>query len=156
MSKESVVILGGARTPVGAFQGVFSTVTAPALGVIAARAALERSGLDPAQDTTVIDDVLMGCVLPAGLAQAPARQVALGAGLAVSTPCTTVNKMCGSGMKTVMMGVDQILAGHADTILAGGIENMTLAPYLIPKARGGLRLGHGDLGHQAVSSSTSL
>jgi acetyl-CoA C-acetyltransferase len=145
MSKDTVVILGGARTPVGAFQGVFSAVTAPALGVVAARAALERSGLDPALDNTVIDDVLMGCVLPAGLAQAPARQVALGAGLAVSTPCTTVNKMCGSGMKTVMMACDQIMAGHANTVLAGGIENMTLAPYLIPKARGGLRLGHGEL-----------
>lgn len=145
MSKDTVVILGGARTPVGAFQGVFSAVTAPALGVVAARAALERSGLDPALDNTVIDDVLMGCVLPAGLAQAPARQVALGAGLAVSTPCTTVNKMCGSGMKTVMMACDQIMAGHANSVLAGGIENMTLAPYLIPKARGGLRLGHGEL-----------
>lgn len=145
MSKDTVVILGGARTPVGAFQGVFSALTAPALGVVAARAALERSGLDPALDNTVIDDVLMGCVLPAGLAQAPARQVALGAGLAVSTPCTTVNKMCGSGMKTVMMACDQIMAGHANSVLAGGIENMTLAPYLIPKARGGLRLGHGEL-----------
>lgn len=145
MSKDTVVILGGARTPVGAFQGVFSAVTAPALGVVAARAALERSGLDPSIDNTGIDDVLMGCVLPAGLAQAPARQVALGAGLAVSTPCTTVNKMCGSGMKTVMMACDQIMAGHANTVLSGGIENMTLAPYLIPKARGGLRLGHGEL-----------
>lgn len=145
MSKDTVVILGGARTPVGAFQGVFSAVTAPALGVVAARAALERSGLDPSIDNTGIDDVLMGCVLPAGLAQAPARQVALGAGLAVSTPCTTVNKMCGSGMKTVMMACDQIMAGHANSVLAGGIENMTLAPYLIPKARGGLRLGHGEL-----------
>jgi acetyl-CoA C-acetyltransferase len=128
-----------------AFQGVFSNTTAPALGVLAAKAALERAGLAPEQHSQSIDDVLMGCVLPAGLAQAPARQVALGAGLDVTTPCTTVNKMCGSGMKTVMMGVDQILAGHADTILAGGIENMTMAPYLIPKARGGLRLGHGEL-----------
>ncbi|MDO9476165.1 MAG: acetyl-CoA C-acyltransferase [Pseudohongiella sp.] len=145
MSKDSVVILGGARTPIGGFQGVFSGVTAPALGVLAARAALERAGLHPDKHDNVIDDVLMGCVLPAGLAQAPARQVALGAGLPVTTPCTTVNKMCGSGMKTVMMGVDQILAGSADAILAGGIENMTQAPYLIPKARGGLRLGHGEL-----------
>ena len=145
MSKDSVVILGGARTPIGGFQGVFSGVTAPALGVLAARAALERAGLHPDKHGNVIDDVLMGCVLPAGLAQAPARQVALGAGLPVTTPCTTVNKMCGSGMKTVMMGVDQILAGSADAILAGGIENMTQAPYLIPKARGGLRLGHGEL-----------
>jgi acetyl-CoA C-acetyltransferase len=145
MSKDHVVILGGARTPIGGFQGVFSNTPAPALGVAAARAALERAGLNPAENDQTIDDVLMGCVLPAGLAQAPARQVALGAGLAVTTPCTTVNKMCGSGMKTVMMGVDQILAGNADTVLAGGIENMTLAPYLIPKARGGLRLGHGEL-----------
>ena len=145
MSKQSVVILGGARTPIGGFQGVFNGVTAPALGVLAARAALERAGIQPDNQTHVIDDVLIGCVLPAGLAQAPARQVALGAGLPVTTPCTTVNKMCGSGMKTVMMGCDQILAGHADTVLAGGIENMTQAPYLIPKARGGLRLGHGEL-----------
>ncbi|ALO45539.1 thiolase family protein [Pseudohongiella spirulinae] len=145
MSKDHVVILGGARTPIGGFQGVFSNTAAPALGVAAARAALERAGLNPSDNDSCIDDVLMGCVLPAGLAQAPARQVALGAGLAVTTPCTTVNKMCGSGMKTVMMGVDQILAGNADTVLAGGIENMTLAPYLIPKARGGLRLGHGEL-----------
>lgn len=145
MSKDSVVILGGARTPIGGFQGLFSSITAPALGAAAAKAALQRAGLDPATHDTAIDDVLMGCVLPAGLAQAPARQVALGAGLAVTTPCTTVNKMCGSGMKTVMMGMDQILAGHADTVLAGGIENMTQAPYLIPKARGGLRLGHGEL-----------
>ena len=145
MSKNSVVILGGARTPIGGFQGVFSGVTAPALGILAARAALERSGIHPDNHENAIDDVLMGCVLPAGLAQAPARQVALGAGLPVTTPCTTVNKMCGSGMKTVMLGCDQILAGHADTVLAGGIENMTQAPYLIPKARGGLRLGHGEL-----------
>jgi acetyl-CoA C-acetyltransferase len=139
------VILGGARTPIGGFQGVFSGVTAPALGILAARAALERAGIHADKLENAIDDVLMGCVLPAGLAQAPARQVALGAGLPVTTPCTTVNKMCGSGMKTVMMGCDQILAGHADTVLAGGIENMTQAPYLIPKARGGLRLGHGEL-----------
>jgi acetyl-CoA C-acetyltransferase len=145
MSKDSVVILGGARTPIGGFQGVFSGVTAPALGILAARAALERAGIHADKLENAIDDVLMGCVLPAGLAQAPARQVALGAGLPVTTPCTTVNKMCGSGMKTVMMGCDQILAGHADTVLAGGIENMTQAPYLIPKARGGLRLGHGEL-----------
>lgn len=146
MNKDSVVILGGARTPIGGFQGVFSAISAPALGTLAAKAALQRAGLQNSNtDKHLIDDVLIGCVLPAGLAQAPARQVALGAGLPVSTPCTTVNKMCGSGMKTVMMGVDQILAGSADTILAGGIENMTLAPYLIPKARGGLRLGHGEL-----------
>jgi acetyl-CoA C-acetyltransferase len=144
MSKDSVVIVSGARTPIGGFQGVFSSITAPALGVIAAKAALERAGINAA-DENAIDDVLMGCVLPAGLAQAPARQVALGAGLSVTTPCTTVNKMCGSGMKAVMMGHDQILAGHADAVLAGGIENMTQAPYLIPKARGGLRLGHGEL-----------
>jgi len=145
MTDQSVVILGGARTAIGGFQGVFSNTAAPALGTAAARAALERAGLDPARHPEAIDDVLMGCVLPAGLAQAPARQVALGASLAVTTPCTTVNKMCGSGMKTVMMGMDQILAGHADVVLAGGIENMTQAPYLIPKARGGLRLGHGEL-----------
>lgn len=144
MKNHSVVIVSGARTPIGGFQGVFSATSAPSLGVFAVKAALERAGIDPS-DENAIDDVLMGCVLPAGLAQAPARQVALGAGLSVTTPCTTVNKMCGSGMKTVMMGHDQILAGHADAVLAGGIENMTQAPYLIPKARGGLRLGHGEL-----------
>ncbi len=138
---DSVVILSGARTPVGGFQGVFANVTAPQLGVIACKAALQRSGLQP-QD---IEEVLFGCVLPAGLAQAPARQVALGAGLPDSTPSTTVNKMCGSGMKTVMMACDQIRAGNADVMIAGGMENMTLAPYLLPKARSGLRLGHGEL-----------
>lgn len=138
---DSVVIVSGARTPVGGFQGVFSTVTAPQLGTLACAAALQRSGLAPED----IEELLFGCVLPAGLAQAPARQVALGAGLPVSTPCTTINKMCGSGMKAVMMAHDQILAGHSDIMIAGGMENMTLAPYLIPKARGGLRLGHGEL-----------
>lgn len=142
MSKQtSVVILSGARTPVGGFQGVFSNTSATELGAIATREALARAGV-PAES---IDEVLMGCVLPAGLAQAPARQVALGAGLPVSTPCTTVNKMCGSGMKTVMMAADQIRAGNCRLAMAGGIENMTQAPYLIPKARAGLRLGHGEL-----------
>jgi len=140
-NNTSVVILSGARTPVGGFQGVFSNTSATELGAIASREALARSGV-PADS---IEEVLMGCVLPAGLAQAPARQVALGAGLPVSTPCTTVNKMCGSGMKTVMMAADQIRAGNCAVAMAGGIENMTQAPYLVPKARGGLRLGHGEL-----------
>jgi acetyl-CoA C-acetyltransferase len=139
--KTNVVILAGARTPVGSFQGVFSDTSATELGAIATREALSRSGLAASQ----IDEVLMGCVLPAGLAQAPARQVALGAGLAVATPCTTVNKMCGSGLKSVMMAADQLRAGQCRTAIAGGIENMTRAPYLIPKARGGLRLGHGEI-----------
>lgn len=142
MSKQtSVVILSGARTPVGGFQGVFSNTSATELGAIATREALARAGVSAES----IDEVLMGCVLPAGLAQAPARQVALGAGLPVTTPCTTVNKMCGSGMKTVMMAADQIRAGNCRLAMAGGIENMTQAPYLIPKARAGLRLGHGEL-----------
>ncbi|MDT8428912.1 MAG: thiolase family protein [Pseudomonadales bacterium] len=140
-SRNNTVILGAARTPVGAFQGVFSSTPAPVLGTLACKEALARSGLG----SDDIDELLFGCVLPAGLAQAPARQVALGAGLAMSTPCTTVNKMCGSGMKTVMMADDQICAGHAEIVIAGGMENMTLAPYLLPKARGGLRLGHGEL-----------
>ncbi len=141
MKDESIVIVSGARTPIGNFQGVFSATSAPDLGAVAAKEALVRAGLNTHQ----IEELVFGCVLPAGLAQAPARQVALGAGLDVSTQCTTVNKMCGSGMKAVMLAHDQIKAGSCKTAIAGGMENMTLAPYLIPKARGGLRLGHGEL-----------
>jgi acetyl-CoA C-acetyltransferase len=138
---ESIVILAARRTPIGAFQGVLAPVTAPQLGAVAARAALADAGLPP----DGIDEVIFGCVLPAGLGQAPARQAAVGAGIALGVPATTVNKMCGSGMKALMMAADQIRAGSARAILAGGLESMTNAPYLLPKARGGYRMGHGEI-----------
>jgi acetyl-CoA C-acetyltransferase len=138
---EQVVILGARRTPIGAFQGALAAMTAVQLGAAAARAAIEDSGLAPDQ----FDEVILGCVLQAGQGQAPARQAALGAGIALGVPATTVNKMCGSGMKSVMLGADQILAGNASAILAGGFESMTNAPYLLQKARGGYRMGHGEI-----------
>jgi acetyl-CoA C-acetyltransferase len=141
MNSDPVVILSARRTPVGAFQGAFSSVTSPQLGAVAIKAALEDSGATAAQ----VDEVLMGCVLPAGLGQAPARQAALAAGLPVSTPCQTLNKMCGSAMRTVMSGADQILAGSAQLVVAGGMESMTNAPYLLPKARAGYRMGHQEV-----------
>jgi acetyl-CoA C-acetyltransferase len=141
MSSDPVVILGSRRTPVGAFQGAFSSVTSPQLGAVAIKAALQDSGATAAQ----VDEVLMGCVLPAGLGQAPARQAALAAGLPVSTPCQTLNKMCGSAMRTVMSGADQILAGSAQVVVAGGMESMTNSPYLLPKARAGYRMGHQEV-----------
>jgi acetyl-CoA C-acetyltransferase len=141
MSSDPVVILSARRTPVGAFQGVFAGVTAPQLGAVAIKAALGDSGLTPSQ----VDEVIMGCVLSAGLGQAPARQAALGAGLPVSTPSTTVNKMCGSAMRAVMQGADQILAGSAQVVVAGGIESMSNAPYLLPKARTGYRMGNQEV-----------
>jgi acetyl-CoA C-acetyltransferase len=141
MPSEDVVIVSAKRTPIGAFQGVLSGVTAPQLGAAAARAAIEAAGIQPSD----IQEVILGCVLPAGLGQAPARQAALGAGIPVATPATTINKMCGSGMKAVMLAADQIRAGGADIILAGGMESMTNAPYLLPKARSGYRLGHGEI-----------
>lgn len=133
---ETIIIAGAARTPMGGFQGDFAAVTAPELGAAAIRAVL--NGQTP-------DEVIMGCVLPAGQGQAPARQAALGAGLPVSVPATTVNKMCGSGMKAVMLGCDAIAAGSADMIVAGGMESMSNAPYLLPKARTGMRMGHGEV-----------
>ena len=139
--KDPVVIVSAARTPMGGFQGSLSGKSGPELGAIAVRGAVERAGLTP----TAVDEVLMGCVLSAGLGQAPARQAALGAGLDKGTPCTTVNKMCGSGMKAVMMAHDAILGGNAEVAVAGGLESMTNAPYLLPKARGGMRLGHGEV-----------
>jgi len=139
--KDPVVIVSAARTPMGGFQGSLSGKSGPELGAIAVRGAVERAGLTP----TAVDEVLMGCVLSAGLGQAPARQAALGAGLDMGTPCTTVNKMCGSGMKAVMMAHDAILGGNAEVAVAGGLESMTNAPYLLPKARGGMRLGHGEV-----------
>ena len=136
-----VNVIGIARTPIGGLLGALAEVSATALGAVAIRAALERAGVTPER----VDEVLMGCVLPAGLGQAPARQAALGAGLPETTPCTTVNKMCGSGMKTVMMGMDAIRAGTAEIVVAGGMESMSRAPYLLPNARGGYRLGHGQV-----------
>ncbi|HWY66730.1 MAG TPA: acetyl-CoA C-acyltransferase [Rhizomicrobium sp.] len=141
MSSDPVVILAARRTPVGAFQGAFATVTAPQLGSVAVKAALADSGVAAAQ----IDEVILGCVLTAGIGQAPARQAALGAGIPASVPSTTVNKMCGSAMRAVMLGCDQILAGSAKIVVAGGIESMSSAPYLLPKARAGYRMGHQEV-----------
>jgi len=141
MNQNAVVIVAAQRTPLGAFQGVLSPVKATDLSAAATRAALDGCGLDPG----VIDEVLLGCVLPAGLGQAPARQAALAAGLPDSVPCTTVNKVCGSGMKTTMLGHDLILAGSANVVVAGGMESMSNAPYLMPKARSGYRMGHQEV-----------
>jgi len=141
MNPDPVVILAARRTPVGAFQGVFAGVTGPQLGAVAIKAAVADSGLAAAE----IAEVIMGCVLSAGLGQAPARQAALGAGVPASVPCTTINKMCGSAMRAVMLAADQILAGSAEVIVAGGLESMTNAPYLLPKARAGYRMGHQEV-----------
>ena len=141
MKQDSIVIVAARRTPIGAFQGALSTVKATDLSAVATRAALADCGLE----ADVIDEVLLGCVLPAGLGQAPARQAALAAGLPLSTPCSTVNKVCGSGMKTVMLGNDLVMAGTAQVVLAGGMESMSLAPYLMPKARSGYRMGHQEI-----------
>ena len=138
---DSVVILSARRTPIGAFQGVLAPVTAPQLGAAAIRGALESAGVTPEQ----VDEVIMGCVLPAGLGQAPARQAALCAGIPNSVPATTMNKMCGSALKAIMMAADQIRAGEAGVMVAGGLESMTNAPYLLPKARSGYRMGHGEV-----------
>ena len=140
-NNDSIVITGIARTPMGSFQGVLKEISAPELGSFAIRAALERSEV-PAE---VIDEVLMGCVLPAGMGQAPARQASLGAGIPNATGCTTVNKMCGSGMKTTMMAHDALLAQTNKIMVAGGMESMTNAPYILQKARSGQRLGHGEM-----------
>lgn len=141
MSQDSIVIVAARRTPMGAFQGSLGPVSATELSAVACRAALEDSGLNAAH----IDEVLLGCVLPAGLGQAPARQAALGAGLPDSVPCTTVNKVCGSGMKTTMLGYDLIRAGSANVVFTGGMESMSNAPYVMPKARGGYRMGHQEV-----------
>lgn len=139
MTEDPIVITAARRTPMGGFQGVFKDRAAPELGKVAIAAALVQAGLAAEE----VDEVIMGCVLPAGLGQAPARQAALGAGLPQSVPCTTVNKMCGSGMKAAMLGYDSIAAGSARIVVAGGMESMTNAPYLLEKARAGMRLGHG-------------
>jgi acetyl-CoA C-acetyltransferase len=141
MSADPVVIVGAARTPMGGFQGELKSFAAPELGAAAVRAAVERAKLKPED----VQEAIMGCVLPAGQGQAPARQAALGAGLPQSVGCTTVNKMCGSGMKAAMQAHDALLAGSAEIVVAGGMESMTNAPYLLPKARAGLRMGHGQV-----------
>jgi acetyl-CoA C-acetyltransferase len=141
MTDTSIVIVGIARTAMGGFQGALSTCPATELGSVAIKAAVGRAGIAPDD----VSEVLMGCVLPAGQGQAPARQAALGAGLPQSVPATTVNKMCGSGMKTVMMAYDALHARPADIIVAGGMESMSNAPYLLPKMRGGSRLGHAEV-----------
>ncbi len=135
---REVVIVGAARTPIGSFLGELAAIPSPKLGSIAIKAALERAGLPP----DAVGEVYMGCVLPAGVGQAPARQAALGAGLPPSVPCTTVNKVCGSGLKSVILGAQAILAGDTDVVVAGGMESMSLAPYLLPRAREGYRMGH--------------
>ena len=141
MEKDPVVIVGLARTPMGAFQGELKGFTAPELGAAAIRAAVERAKLKPED----VQEVIMGCVLPAGQGQAPARQASLGAGLPLGTGCTTINKMCGSGMKAAMFAHDILLSEKDSILVAGGMESMTNAPYLLPKARAGLRMGHGQV-----------
>ncbi len=138
MQDDPVVIAGYARTPMGGFQGALSALKATDLGAVAVKAAVERAGVSP----DAIDRIYMGCVLPAGLGQAPARQAALGAGLALSVEATTVNKMCGSGMQAAIMAAEALWAGTADVIVAGGMESMTNAPYALPKHRAGARIGH--------------
>jgi acetyl-CoA C-acetyltransferase len=141
MQADPIVIVSCARTPMGGFQGELKGFAAPELGAAAIRAAVERAKIEP----EVVEDVILGCVLPAGQGQAPARQASLGAGLPLAAGCTTVNKMCGSGMKAAMFAHDLLAAGSAEVIVAGGMESMSNAPYLLPKARAGLRMGHGQV-----------
>ena len=141
MSPSDVVIVSAKRTPIGAFLGALSPLSAVQLGSAAIKAALEAATVS----ATDVQEVIMGCVLPANLGQAPARQAALGAGVPVAAPATTINKMCGSALKAVMMAADQIRAGGANIVLAGGLESMSNAPYLLPKARTGYRMGHGEI-----------
>jgi acetyl-CoA C-acetyltransferase len=141
MDNQSVVIAAAMRTPIGAFQGVLAPMTAPQLGAAAIRGALTAAGLAGAD----AQEVIMGCVLSAGVGQAPARQAALAAGIPANVPTTTVNKMCGSGMKAIMMAADQIRTGDISLAVAGGLESMSNAPYLLPKARSGMRMGHGEV-----------
>lgn len=138
---DPIVIVSAVRTPMGGFQGDFATLTATELGAVAIKGAVERAGIR-AED---VQEVLMGCVLPAGLGQAPARQAALGAGLPLDAGCTTINKMCGSGMKATLLAHDLLVAGSNQVMIAGGMESMSNAPYLLPKARTGLRMGHGEI-----------
>src|SRR5205814_5920230 len=141
MQSDPIVIVSAARTPMGAFQGELKSFAAPELGAAAIRAAVERAKIGADE----VQEVIMGCVLPAGQGQAPARQASLGAGLPLGTGCTTVNKMCGSGMKAAMLAHDILATGNAEGIVAGGMESMTNAPYLLPKARSGLRSGHAQV-----------
>ncbi|TFF38689.1 acetyl-CoA C-acyltransferase [Pseudomonas sp. RIT623] len=141
LANDPIVIVSAVRTPMGGLQGDLKSLTAAQLGSAAIRAAVERAGIDAAS----VQEVLFGCVLPAGQGQAPARQAALGAGLDKHTTCTTLNKMCGSGMQAAILAHDQLLAGSAEVIVAGGMESMTNAPYLLDKARGGYRMGHGKI-----------
>lgn len=139
--QDPIVIVAANRTPMGGFQGALSAVTATELGSVAIESAVKSAGLS----NDAVDEVIMGCVLPAGLKQAPARQAALGANLALSTVCTTINKVCGSGMKSAMMAHDALLAGSIDVAVAGGMESMSNAPYMLPNARSGMRMGHGKV-----------
>ena len=161
---DQVVICGASRTPMGGFQGCFAGVSASDLGGAAIKAALEQSGASPDD----VQELLMGCVLPAGQGQAPARQAGFKAGLGQSVPATTLNKMCGSGMKAAMIAYDQLALGQTDLMVAGGMESMTEAPYLLPQMRGGARIGHGVIlagqvgvanraviGDRAIASSKS-
>ena len=141
MQNDPIAIVGAARTPIGGLQGDFASLSASELGAVAIRAAIERAGIAAA----AVDQAIMGCVLPAGQGQAPARQAALKAGLPLATGCTTVNKMCGSAMEAAMLAHDRLVAGSAEIVVAGGMESMTNAPYLLPKARGGMRMGHGTV-----------
>jgi acetyl-CoA C-acetyltransferase len=140
-ASEPIVVVGAARTPMGGFQGELAGATAARLGAAAIEAALSRAGVEPGR----VDELLMGCVLPAGQGQAPARQAGFAAGLPKEVPATTLNKMCGSGMKTVMVAHDQLRAGGGPVVVAGGMESMTNAPYLVPKMRSGARLGHAEM-----------
>ena len=141
MATGEIVIVAARRTPIGAFQGTVAAATAQERGAAAIGGAISAAGIGPGD----VDQVLMGCVLPAGLGQAPARQAAIAAGIPVGTPCTTINKMCGSGMFSLMLGYDQIVAGSATVVVAGGLESMSNAPYLLPKARNGYRMGHHEV-----------
>jgi acetyl-CoA C-acetyltransferase len=141
MSEQTVVIVGAKRTPIGSFQGQFNDLSAVELGAAAIAGALEHAGVEAGD----VSEVIMGCVLPAGLGQAPARQAALKAGVPASVGCMTINKVCGSGMKSVMLGHDAIRAGSSAVVVAGGMESMTNAPYMLPKARAGMRMGHGEV-----------
>ena len=141
MNMEEIVIVGAARTAIGNFQGTLSTTPAPKLGAVAIRGAVERAGIAPA----TVDEVFMGCVVPAGQGQAPARQAAIHGGIPATVGAVTLNKVCGSGMKTIMLASAMIRAGDAEIVVAGGMENMSLGPYMLPKARSGYRLGHGQV-----------
>ena len=138
MSSDPIVIVAAKRTPLGAFQGSLTGAMSPDLGAAAIRACIEESGVAAGD----VSEVLMGCVLPAGVGQAPARQAAISAGIPLAAGCTTLNKVCGSGMKTAMLATDLIKVGSASIVVAGGMESMTNAPYLMPRARSGYRMGH--------------